>query len=137
MENTACLLTLRCAGRKVIHTLPRWRELQGGGRGGSVLGRARWRPWGSFGLLSSRFGGPGAAVCGVVEEEGGPGCSGDGGAGRAPAGQCPAGGGLSSLRPEDFDLRAQGGQSQWLQARLPCLVAVAVMSGFRWWWVPY
>lgn len=92
---------------------------------------------GEFWAPEQRFGGPGAAVCGVVEEEGGPGRSGDGGAGRAPAVQCPAGDGLSSLRPEDFDLRAQGGQSQWLHARLPCLVAAAVMSGFRLWWVPY
>lgn len=41
----------------------------------------------------------------------------------SPLGSAQLAGDILALRPEDFDLQAQGGESQWLQAWVPSLVS--------------
>ena len=84
-------------------------------------------------FLNSHFGGPGAEVCRVVKEEvkvkgmEAPNMVGmeyrDSSSLGSAHGILPAGN-LLALRPEDFDLQAQGGESQRLQAWLPSLMSV-------------
>ena len=141
-EDTAHLLIRRCAGHEVISTMlgkaTGWRGLQGS----YCSLRKTWRECSgkslveameSFLVLEQSFGGPMAEVCRVVKEEvkvkgmEAPnmvevGCR-DGSPLGSAHGILPAGV-LLALRPEDFDLQAQGGESQRLQAWLPSLVSV-------------